>query len=149
MVKISREMTIQAPLNKVFDFLAEPENLPEIWPDLIEVKNVKRPKIGNNVRYDWAYKMSGMRFDGKSEIVDYVLYERLTTRSLKGPNSTVIWRFGKEKDETRMNFEIEYEIPNPLLQKVSKKIIIQENEHDTDAMLENLKSHLELQMAYA
>ena len=149
MVKISREVTIQAPLSRVFDFLAEPENLPEIWANLIEVKNVRHPKIGNNIQYDWTYKMSGLRFEGRSEIVDYSLYERLTTKSVKGPSSILAWQFGKEERETRVNFEIEYEIPAALLQKVNQTIIVQENEHDVDAMLQNLRSHVELQMVQA
>ncbi len=149
MVKISREITIQAALNRVFDFLAEPENLPEIWANLVEVKNIKRPKVGNHIQYDWTYKMSGMRFDGRSEIADFALYERLTSQGLKGPSSTITWKFDKQNSETRVSFEIEYEIPSALLQKVNEKIILQENEHDVDAMLENLKSHVELEMAHA
>lgn len=148
MVKISRDIKIQAPINNVFDFLSEPENLPEIWPNIVEVRNIKRPKIGNNVQYDWTYKMSGMRFDGKSEMVDYALYERMVTKSSKGLTSSIIWKFNKEERETQVMLEIEYEIPAALLNKVNEKIILQENEHDVDAMLENLKSHVELEMAY-
>jgi uncharacterized membrane protein len=148
MIKISRGIKIKAPLNKVFDFLSEPESLPEIWANLVEVKNVKRPKVGNNVQYEWTYKMSGMRFDGKSEIVDYALYERLGTKSLKGLSTSISWKLDKQERETQVSLEIDYEIPAPLLQKVNENIVVQENEHDVDAMLENLKSHVELQMAY-
>ncbi len=149
MVKISRQIKINAPVNKVFDFLSEPQNLSEVWPNIVEVRNIKRPKIGNNTQYDWTYKMSGMRFDSKAEIVGFALYERLATKSNKGLISTITWEFNMTERVTQVNFDIEYEIPASLLNKVNEKIIIQENEHDVDAMLGNLKSHVEIEMAYA
>ena len=142
-------LKIKAPIDKVFDFLSEPENLTEIWSNIVEVKNIKRPKIGNNVRYDWIYKMSGMRFVGKAEMVDFSLYERMVTKSYKDLTSTITWEFTMNEHETQVSLEIEYEIPASLLNKVNEKIIVQENEHDVDAMLENLKSHVELETAYA
>lgn len=149
MVNILSEKRIKAPVNRVFDFLSEPQNLPEIWPNIVEVRNIKRPKIGNALQYDWTYKMSGMRFDGKSDMVDYVLYERMVIKSQKGPVSTITWNFDMVERETQVKLEIEYEIPGSLLNKVNEKIIVQEQEHEVGAMLDNLKSHVELEMAYA
>ena len=61
---------------------------------------------------------------------------------------SIIWRFDKVQDKTKLSLEIEYEIPASLLHKVKENIIIQENEHDVDTMIENLKSYVELEMAY-
>ncbi len=149
MVNIIREKRIKVPVNRVFDFLSKPENLPEIWPNIVQVKNIKQPKVGNAVQYDWTYKMSGMRFDGKSEMVDFVLYERMVIKSQKGLVSTITWNFNAVERETQVKLEIKYEIPASLLNKINEKIIVQEQEHEVDAMLDNLKSHVELEMAYA
>ena len=40
MATVKKSIKINAPVEKVFEYLT-PENLPEIWPSLVEVKNVK------------------------------------------------------------------------------------------------------------
>ena len=149
MITILRDTKIKAPFNKAFDFLSEPKNLTEIWSNLVEIKNIKRPKVGNNVQYDWVYKMAGMRLDGKSEITDFVLYERLVTKSRKGSTNTTTWNFNKVEHDTELQLKIEYEIPASLHGKVDEKTIVEENEHEVDAMLENLRRHIELELAHA
>jgi len=48
-----------------------------------------------------------------------------------------------------VTLKFEYQIPSSLLKKVKEEIVIRENEHEVDAMLQNLKSKLELELAYA
>jgi len=45
--------------------------------------------------------------------------------------------------------KMEYQIPSSLLKKTKDEFVIHENEHEVDAMLQNLKSRLELEPAYA
>jgi hypothetical protein len=46
-----------APVNKIFTFMAEPNNLPEIWPSLLEVKDVEfLPNGGSS--YNWGYQLA-------------------------------------------------------------------------------------------
>jgi uncharacterized protein YndB with AHSA1/START domain len=42
MAKMERTIHINAPVEKVFGYMTEPTNLPEIWPSLVEVKDVKQ-----------------------------------------------------------------------------------------------------------
>ena len=44
---------------------------------------------------------------------------------------------------------IEYEIPASLRNRTKEEIVIQENEHEVNAMLQNVKTRLELETAYA
>ncbi len=63
MAKVKKTITIKAPAEKVFGFISEPTHLPEIWPSLVEVKDVKRlPNGGTSNR--WIYKMAGIRLEG-------------------------------------------------------------------------------------
>ena len=53
-------------MEKVFEYVDDAHNLPEIWPSMVEVSDVERlPNGGNKMR--WVYKMAGMRFEGTSE----------------------------------------------------------------------------------
>jgi len=71
MVKAVKTITIKAPVEKVFDYINEPTNLPEFWPSLVEIKDVQKlPRGGTRKR--WVYKMAGIRLEGISEGTEYV-----------------------------------------------------------------------------
>jgi uncharacterized protein YndB with AHSA1/START domain len=53
MAKIEKSILINAPVEKVFAFTAEPNNLLEIWPSMLEIKNVESVPNGGR-RYDWV-----------------------------------------------------------------------------------------------
>lgn len=146
---ISRDIRINTPVERVFDFLGDPNNLPEIWPNIVEVKNVKKSKNNDGFTFSWAYKMSGLLFEGKCETIEYVPFQRLAVKSNKGLDSTITWRFQPTGRETHVTFRFEYQIPSSLLKRMKEEIVIQENEHEVDALLQNLKSRLELQPVYA
>ena len=149
MKTIIRDIRIDTPIERVFDFLTDPNNLPEVWPNIMEVKNVKKSKDNLGFNFNWAYKMSGSLFEGKCETIEYTPYERFTVKSIKGFDSTISWRFQPTGRETHVTFRFEYQIPSALLKRIKEEIVTQENEHEVEALLQNLKSRLELQPAYA
>ena len=148
MTTFMRDLLIKASVDRVFEFIADPHNLTEIWPNFIDVTNIKKSKANDGYNYDWTYKMSGVRLEGKAETIDFVQRERLVTKSDKGLQNTITWKFQPSGQETRLTLKFEYEIPKSLLSKVNEKIVTQENEHELSAMLENLKSRVEFERAY-
>ena len=149
MKTIVRDIRVDSPVESVFDFLLNPNNLPEIWPNIIEVKNVKKPKDNEGFNFNWTYKMSGLPFEGKCETIEHIPYERLVFKSNKGLDSTITWRFQPSGRETHVTLRFEYQIPSSLLKRTKEEFVLQENEHEVEALLQNLKSRLELQPAYA
>jgi len=150
MKTIVREIRVDTPVERVFDFLLDPNNLPEIWPNIVEVKSVKKSRDNNEgFSFNWAYKMSGLLFEGKCETIEHIPYERLVVKSNKGLDSTITWRFQPTGRETHVTLRFEYQIPASLLKRIKEDIVIQENEHEVEALLQNLKSRLELQPVYA
>ena len=146
---IVRDIRVDTPVERVFDFLADPNNLPEVWPNIFEVKNVKKSKDHEGFNFNWAYKMSGLPFEGKCETIEYTPYERLVVKSNKTLDSTITWRFQPMGRETHVTLKFEYQIPSSLLKRIKEEIVIQENEHEVEALLQNIKSRLELQPVYA
>lgn len=149
MKMITRDIQVNAPVNKVFDFLADPNHLPEIWPNIVEVKNVKKTKTNDSYTFNWLYKMSGMPFEGKCEAVEFVPGDQLVFHSAGGLNATVHWRFQPSGQTTHLALRFEYEIPASLLKRIKDEIVVRENEHELDALLQNVKTRLELEPAYA
>ena len=146
---IVHDIQIDTPVERVFEFLVDPNHLPEIWPNIVEVKNVKKSKDTQGFNFNWTYKMSGVPFEGKCETIEYTPYERLVVKSNKALDSTITWRFQPSGRETHVTLRFEYQIPSSLLKRVNEEFVIQENEHEVEALLQNLKSRLELQPAYA
>ena len=52
MAKIEKTITINAPVEKVFGYVSEPTNLPEIWPSLVEVTDVQPLPNGGKSYWD-------------------------------------------------------------------------------------------------
>lgn len=140
MATIKSSIFINAPVEKVFDY-TKPEHLPEFWPSLVEVKNIKELPNGG-YSWDWVYKMAGMTFNGSSTHTEYVENERTVAQST-GIESTITWSYKPEAGGTRMTALTEYKIPVPLLGKVAEAFIVKMNENESDTIMANLKARLE------
>jgi uncharacterized membrane protein len=149
MQTITREIRVNAPVSVVFEFLVDPHHLPEVWPNIVEVNNVKKSKNTEGFNFNWDYKMSGMQFEGKCETIEHHPYERLAIKSSKGLDSTITWTLRPAGQEAYVSLQFEYQIPSSLLKRMKEEIVIRENQHEVDAMLQNIKTRLELQPAYA
>jgi uncharacterized protein YndB with AHSA1/START domain len=141
MATVTKSGFINAPVEKVFEY-AVPENLPEIWPSLVEVTNVKELPNGG-YSWDWVYKMAGMRFNGSSEHIEYVRNERTVSHSTGGIESTITWTYEPEDGGTKLTTITEYTIPNRLLGKLAEPFITRQNENEANALLANLKARME------
>src|SRR6266508_1145596 len=128
MKTIISEIRVNAPVDRVFDLLADPHHLPEIWHNVVEINNVKKSKNNDGFNFGWDYKMAGVQFEGKCETIEYVPYERLTVKSNKALDSTITWRFQPTGRETHVTLRFEYQIPSSLLKRIKEDVVIQENE---------------------
>ncbi|HEX5155582.1 MAG TPA: SRPBCC family protein [Ktedonobacterales bacterium] len=142
MLKIERTVTINTPVDRVFEYVSDPRNLPEIWPSLIEVKDVRDLPNGGK-RFAFTYKMAGFRFEGFSEDVEYVRPDHLFIKTTGGVESTFLWKFVPMGQETTVTLTVNYTIPGALLGKLAEPFIARQNEHENELLLNNLKLRLE------
>jgi uncharacterized membrane protein len=139
---IEKSILIKAPVKQVFSYLGDPEHLPEIWPSMVEVKDVKvLPKGGH--RYHWIYKMAGMRFEGETETVEFELDRHLVTKATGQIPATFDYSFKAENGYTKLEVKTEYEIPKTLLGKLAEPFVLKLNEREADTFLANLKDRVE------
>ena len=142
MAKIEKTITINAPVEKVFGYWEEPTNRPEVWPSLVEVKDVERLPSGG-ARHRWVYKMAGVRFEGTSEDTEVIANQRVVSKSKGGIESTITWTFQPEAGGTKLTVEVEYTVPVPLLGKLAEAFIVKQNEREAELILANLKAKME------
>lgn len=149
MTKVMRDVQIKAPVEKVFDLLYDPKNLPELWPNMLEVKNVKDSTLGG-YDYTWVYRMSDMRFDVKSQIIEFLTNRRIVMKSEKEIESMIVWDFfGDGEEEMHLMIEMDYETPASLLKDHAEDTIAEENEHDIETTLQNIKNTVESEIVHA
>ena len=141
MPTLHKEITIKAPVQKVFDYLDEPKHFPEFWPSMFEVTDVKTlPKGGHT--FAWFYNMAGRRFKGTTETFEYVPYDRFTDKTFGDFESTFAWKFFGENGFTKIQFDADYEFPTSF-KEADKTFITRRNEHELDAVMSNLKAKFE------
>ena len=143
MAKVEKAITIDAPVEKVFDYLVEVTNLPEIWPSMAEVKDVERLPNGAS-NFGWVYKMAGVRFEGTTETIEFIPNQRTVTKNKSGIEGTITFTFQPEAGGgAKITFEAEYTVPIPLLGKLAEAVIIKQNESEAEELLTNLKAKIE------
>ena len=144
MEKVQKSITIEVPVEKVFAYINVPTNLPEVWPSMVEAKDVQKLPNGGN-RFGWIYKMAGVRLEGTSEDTDVIMNQHVVSETKGGIDSTVTWKTESEGDGTKVTFVAEYTVPVPLVGKLAEKFIVKMNEKEAETLLANLKARMEIE----
>jgi uncharacterized membrane protein len=142
MAKLQKSIVIKSPVEKVFSYMSDPTHLPDIWPSMAEVKDVKPSPAGGS-NFGWVYKMAGMRIDGASETIEYIPNQRQVTQSTKGIQSKFTWTYQPDPGGVKLTVEVEYTVPMPVLGKVAEAVIVRQNEGEAETLLANLKARME------
>lgn len=142
MAKLKKTITINAPVEKVFGYWQKPTNLPEIWPSIVEVSDVKTLANGGN-SFQYVYKMAGMHLKGTSEDTECVPNQRTVNKSKGGIQATQTFTYQPEAGGTKLIWEIEYTVPIPLLGKLAEAVIVKMNEREAELVMANLKARME------
>ena len=143
MPKIERSVTINAPVKKIFDYIADPKLQVEWWPGMIEVKDIKQTEQGVGSTYKFAYKVAGMRFEGEDTVEEYIPNKKMVTRSKGGIESSWTWNFEPYNDKTKVEVIVEYKVPIPVLGKIAEALVLKQNQREADHALANIKDKME------
>jgi uncharacterized membrane protein len=144
MAKVVRSVTINVPVEKVFNYFDDPSNLPEIWPSLMEINDVKRTPEGVGSTHGWVYKLAGKRIQGTAEIIKYVVNKRIVSKAFGGGiESTQTYTFESMNGGTKFTCENVYTIDIPILGKLAEAFVAKLNENEADVFMANLKARME------
>ena len=139
MAIIGEAVTINAPVEKIFNYISTPNNLPEFWPSLVEVTDIESlPNGGYKARY--VYKMAGVSFKGTGEYTEIVPNQSLVIVTKGGIKSILTWTLRSQANRTRVTLTINYKIPVPLLSKLAEAVVEKMNKQELTSMLTNLRT---------
>jgi uncharacterized protein YndB with AHSA1/START domain len=142
MARITKSITIDAPVEEVFNYVEDPANIPEYWPSVVQLKDVEQLPNGG-FRMTGVYKMAGVRFDIESMCTEFIPNQRTVYKSEGGVSSTSTWIYEPHDGGTRATIENEYTVHLPVLRKLAESFLIRINENEAQAVLANVKARME------
>ena len=140
MSEIRKTATFDAPVEKVFELIENPDNIPKYIPNVERVADVKRTdgRIGDTFRV--IYKVLGISFDEKFTVTGYEPKRKLVSKFDGGMKGTFSWTFEPQGAQTECSMDIEYQVGGGILGKAADALVLERiNEKNMDESLENIR----------
>lgn len=93
MKSIEKTVLINAPVEKLFNYIANPMTHPEWLPSLLEVKELEIKKEGIDTYFRLAYKVAGMKLNAESTCIAFIPNKKIIVQSKGRIKSTWEWSF--------------------------------------------------------
>ena len=139
---LTKETFIDAPLVEIYNFVSQPGNLPQIWPNLLWIAEEKILSNGG-YSFRWKYKLSGVTLTGRGECINLVPNLWLISKTHGGLESTHTWTFRDNHHGTRVTLTIDYQLPSRFLNRVAAATMLDSNEKEVELILDNLRKKFE------
>jgi anaerobic magnesium-protoporphyrin IX monomethyl ester cyclase len=138
--RIVRKIQIHAPVERVFEYVASPENWTRYVTSLVDVRNLSTKTLRAGTTYEWTYRMLGINLDGKGKIVEFQR-ERKFSMEMKGAFPIrETFTFEGDDSATELSFEIRYNVPGKVLGVVANRLVIEKmNVKEAVAVLNKVK----------
>lgn len=125
----------------MFEYATTIPKLTEWWPSLTDVRKYSQERMATGVRYEWTYKMVGVKLDGTTEIVEFAKNEHMRQENGDAIPGMFDWRYSLEAGKTRVTVNLDYTIPGSVLGKLADKLFVERlNEREAETVLAHLKS---------
>jgi uncharacterized protein YndB with AHSA1/START domain len=139
---LNNSINISAPVEKVFAYVADPLTMPEWFVGMTEVTNVTGS--GADQRSRWTYTMIGIPFHGQSKFTEYVPNQRTVAEQEGGITSIITITFAPHEGGTKLDMDIDYTIPVPVLGKLAENLVFKRNQRELAMSMQNIKERLEV-----
>ena len=141
MAKIEKSIIINAPAEKIFEYLSDPMNMMEWHPSILSIKDVTGR--GESQKWTWEHKLMGIAFTGQAQVVSSITNTQRKVKSTGGIESTRTLNLKRVSGGTQLEYELEINIPTPVIGKVSELLAIQRSTRVVEMALANIKERME------
>ena len=150
MSEIHKTVTIDSPVEAVFEIVDDPQNFPKYVPNVNRVADVQLSdqRVGDSFRV--IYKVLGITFEEKFTTTEHQRPNRITSKFEGGMSGTYRWAFESLGAKTKVNVDIDYGVAGGALGKAVDSLMLERtNEKTIEGMLENLRQLAEKAKASA
>lgn len=150
MAELDKTIKINAPVDKVFNFIIKPESWKEIYPKITEIKEIESLP-GGGYRYFCKLNMfAGIQCEAETENTNVVANQRLEYKSRCGISGIKnigtydeVLSFDSENGTTKLTYHASNEVPVPIIHGLIESFIMKMSERMIDKCLSNLKVKME------
>ncbi len=140
MAKITRKITINAPLEKVFGFVTSPGNWTKYVTSLSDVRDVSSQNVEPGTTFIWEYRMLGVKFTGKGTVLENVKDSRFRMKMEGSFPITETYSFKPDGKGAELAVDIEYEMPGKIMSVIAKSGVMEKlNQKEAEGVLEKVK----------
>lgn len=140
MATIKRTITIDAPVEKVFNFMTTPDNWTRYVNSLTNVGDFSSDALAPGTTFTWEYRMLGVKMHGTGTVTEF-LKNRVFAMKMAGtvPVSEH-YTFTPSGDATELAMAMTYELPAKVLEKIASSSIAEKlNQKEAQNVLEKIK----------
>ncbi|KYH25329.1 polyketide cyclase / dehydrase and lipid transport [Halalkalicoccus paucihalophilus] len=142
MVRIERDVWIDAEHKAVFEYMASPENHLNVMPSLHRIENVEELPSGGH-RGEFRFKMVGIPIEGRFEDIEFVPNERRVYEMSGDVEGSMHYTFEPADGGTHFTCVMDVAFPSRVLDRVLRPVVRKYNEREVETMLANLKTLME------
>jgi hypothetical protein len=145
MPTVTHSAEIGAPVDEVFSYVADhPERATAFIPGLNRISNVSAPNAGVGQTWDYEFNWFGLVISGSSRCTKFNRPSEYQFQTVTGNPSTWTYRFSSNGTGTRVEFQVDYEIPeNQLARFATAGTLERMNNERSVEVLANLKGLIE------
>lgn len=144
MTTVTSSITINRPIQEVFEYMASPRNGPAFTPNLNENTNIVPENPGLGQTFDWRFNVLGIDLQGTAEVTEYSSPNQVVITSKGAADSTWTYTLNEDQGVSTATVRLDYELSLTALQRIANTLLIKRQAQDTvDQMLKNLKTLLE------
>ncbi len=143
---VTKKVTINAPLSKVFEFVTNPDNWTRYVTSLIEVKELSSPNYEQGTTFKWTYRMLGMNFHGVGRVTENVKNRRFGLKMEGNFPILETYTFTKIEGGTELHTEVQYEMPGKIMSVIANRGLMEKvNKKEAENVLSKIKMFCEAQ----
>lgn len=145
MPTVTHSAEIGAPVEEVFSYVADhPERATAFIPGLNRINNVSSPHAGVGQTWDYEFNWFGLVISGHSECTRLNRPSEYQFKTVTGNPSTWTYRFTPNGAGTRVELQVDYEIPESQVARFATAGTLERmNNERAVEVLTNLKGLIE------
>ena len=140
MPKVETSVTINAPIEKVFHAIIEPELAPQWSSGISEVTNIKGDPEEKGSSFDMTYHVLGMKFTQHMVTSEIAKPRKVIYLMEGGFPGTFEFTIEPQGQVTKVDIRIDYSVPGGILGKIANQVLLERmNRKNIESSAEGLK----------
>lgn len=141
MIQHEVSMYLNRPVEQVFAYLIDPNNLRAWQSNLIETEQLTESPLQVGTRFREVRRMGRQATEYQAELTKFELNKRFSTKTLTGPECTVSYSFEPKKKGTQLRYK--FVLQTRGMMRILEPLIASSIKKDSRSDFETLKRLLE------